>query len=105
MIGQLDRRIQFLSRTVTQTATGEPSRSWSSFLTCWAQVEESSGGETITADTPTVTHELLFTVRYRSTITELLRILYNGKNYQITHIEEIERRNYLKITASIPDNE
>jgi SPP1 family predicted phage head-tail adaptor len=105
MIGELDRRISIWTPTATQTATGEPLRTYTLLRTCWAQVIESGGNESIIADTPTVTRDLFFTIRYYSGITEKMRIIYNSTNYNITHIEEIDRRNYLKLTASKPDNE
>jgi len=68
-------------------------------------VEDAGGNESIAAETPTVTSDLNFTIRHIAGITEKMRITYNGVNYGIKHKEEIDRKRYLKITASIPDNE
>jgi SPP1 family predicted phage head-tail adaptor len=105
MIGELDRRITISEATVLQSATGEPVRTWAVTRTCWANVEYSGGSETIITDTPTVKADKFFTIRYTTAISEKSRIIYDGKAYNVTHIEEIDRKRYLKVTASIPDNE
>jgi len=105
MIGELDRRITIYSHTDTQSATGEPIRSWSLIRTCWAFVELAGGSETIIGNTPTVRSDKTFTIRYSSVINENVRIEFEGQKYNIQHIEEIDRKRYMKISATIPDNE
>lgn len=105
MIGELDRRVVLYSFTETQSASGMPTKSWSIYRTVWAFVEDGGGAETITAEAPTPKANLFFTIRYNSAITEKYRILYNSVKYNITHIEEIDRKRYLKLTAMKPDNE
>ena len=104
-IGELDRRINLYTYTQTQSQTGEPVRSWTLLAAVWALVEYSGGSENIIADTPTATADIFFTIRYRSSITEKIRVEYHGVSYNVTHIEEIDRKRYLKLSASKPDNQ
>ena len=104
-IGEMDRRINLYNPTVAKSATGEPTRTFTLLKACFAKVEYSGGTENIITDAPTVTAEMYFTIRYCTGVTEKTRIEYHSVNYNITHIEEIGRKMFYKLSASKPDNE
>lgn len=103
-IGELDRRVNLFSYTETQSSTGQAVKTFTLYKAVWAKVEYGGGSEAITSDAPTPMADLYFIVRYDANITEKTRVEYRGVKYNITHIEEVERKVYLKLTASKPDN-
>ena len=98
-IGNLDRQITIQTPTLTQDEYGEAVTTWSTLATTWAWVRYKSGGEAIFASKDTATADCIFTIRYRSGITEKLRIVYESVNYDILHIAEVGRRKYMELTA------
>ena len=104
-IGELDRRIDLYNPTETVSDSGEPGRSFTLYKQTWAKVEATTGSENVTGDKITVTAEMSFVVRYDSGITELTRITYRSVDYNITHIEEIDRKVLMRLLASKPDNQ
>lgn len=99
MIGELDRRIALQNFTSTQAADGEMTRTWSTAATVWAWVRFGSGSERMIADKNTVVGDCIFTIRYRTGVTEKTRIVLDSVNYDIVHIAERDRKMYLELTA------
>ncbi len=100
--GKLDRRITFQSHIKTTDAYGEQVESWSDTLTVWAFVEQdftNSTDEETQADKITAIGVTAFSIRYRSGITEQMRINFEGTIYNILAIAEIPRRVGIKIRA------
>lgn len=98
-LGSLDRRITLQNYTATQSDYGESIPTYSTLATVWAMVKPINGNESVTADKITVKADCLFTIRYRTSVTEKTRIVYNSVNYDITNISEVGRRKYLELTA------
>lgn len=101
---KLDRRITIEKPTTTQAADNQTIDTWSTFISCWASVRPTRGNEQIEAEMPFASHTLDFIIRYRTTITEQMRIAYKGKTYQIKSILEIGRNEGLRITAQWSDH-
>lgn len=99
MIGKLDRRITLQTYTSTRSEFGESTPSYATLVIVWAWVRFGSGQERMLADKNTVTADAIFTIRWRTGITEKTRIVWDGVNYDIIHIAEAERRKYLALTA------
>lgn len=98
--GKLDRRITFESPPTGKDNGGELSGSWGFEFSCWANVKTQASVEAVQEGTEAVTDTLIFTIRYRSTITSDMRILYNSQYYQIvSNPVELRRNEYLQITA------
>lgn len=103
-IGELDRRVDLYNYTETQSTTGQPAKTWTLYKSVFAKIEYGGGSESITAASPTPVADLFFVVRYDTLITEKTRVYYRGVKYNITHIEEVERKLFYRLTASKPDN-
>lgn len=99
MIGKLDRRITLQTMTSTRGDMGEDVQTYSTLVIVWAWVRFGSGQERMLADKNTVTADAIFTIRWRSGITEKTRISWDGTTYDIIHIAEAERKKYLALTA------
>ncbi len=100
--GQLDRRIEIQEPTETRTARGSVTETWTTIARVWAGLSFPSSGnaESIEADQLVATTRVVFTIRYRDTITEKMRIVYGNENYSIIPpIEEQGRKTYLLIRA------
>jgi SPP1 family predicted phage head-tail adaptor len=95
MIGKFNRKILIQKVTVTTGETGQPVETWTTYREKWARLTYESGLERFEADKETAVNVVKFWIRYESTITEQMRVYYSGCYYDILHIEEVGRRQYL----------
>jgi len=98
-LGDLYNKIQIQSPPTGKDTGGELSGSWSHVCSPWASVKHVSSAETKDEGTEAVADTLNFTIRYRSGISSEMRILYDGKIWQITGIKPIGRDEYLEIAT------
>lgn len=106
--GKMDRRITLQRASETDdgfSSAGE--KTWSDLATVWAEVEQISDGERWRAGAveATVTHR--FRIRYSSAVSDLGpedRVLYQGREFNISAVKELGRRKKLEITASAEDS-
>ena len=104
-IGELDRRVDLYRFTETVSDTGEHAKSWTLIKSCFAKYEPISGTENITAGQPTPVADVAFVVRYDSSISEADRIVFHSTNWNIFHIEEVERLVFMRLLCNKPDNQ
>lgn len=99
--GLLDRRITLQSRTVAANAYNEQIETWTDILDVWAKVEyPATGSDEITQSGLNVAFQrVMFTIRHRNDIGFVERIVYKSETYDIERIEEIGRKQYLKLTT------
>lgn len=86
----LNRKIELQQLVKTPTATGGFTQVWTSVAFLWASIKNTSGSELLHADQLGATSFSDFTIRYRSNINELMKIVYRGVDYQIRHINNLE---------------
>jgi SPP1 family predicted phage head-tail adaptor len=102
-IGRLDRRITFKQKvTGTDESNQEKVLGWEDIdtsPTVWASVEENSGSENIQANQLRGVETAVFTIRYRTDISVLNVIVYQGLKWDIHFIGELGRKRFLKIVA------
>ena len=102
-IGRMDRRIDIEQDTASSADSyGQIVPSWGALDTVWAQVTP-SGNETHEGNQDHATRTTEFRIRYRSDVTEKMRIKYpasSGDIYDIESIIEIGRQEGLDITAT-----
>lgn len=100
---KLDRRITIEQRTDTRNGIGEAVATWLTLASVWAERVPLRGKELFAAQqvVPEVEHK--YRLRWRSDITESMRIVDDGVTYGIQHIAEIGRRRGLEITARRPE--
>lgn len=105
--GDLDRLITIQSLTVTQNDLNEDIEEWSDYLTnIAAQVKPLTNRELWAASqvNSEITHR--FIIRWREGINERMRIVYDGKYWNLSTPLEIGRREGLSIWAwAYPERE
>ena len=93
-IGELNRKITI--RQLTNTPDGQggfESDSWSNFAQPWARLKPMKGGEKVHADRLTTNQLTQCMIRYISGITTKMQVLYNGDEYQIRSIVNVDEAN------------
>lgn len=102
-VGQLDRRVTLFETIKTQNEIGEEKEIDSVLCVPWAKIDEVSGGEEIEGKVLHRTNRT-FIVRFRNEINSKgneLKIEYEGTCYNITHVKQIGRREYLELQCVI----
>jgi len=100
-IGRLRERMQIHFATESVNDYGERVRAWAGLGTFWANVEYNqqpkeaeSGGQ------DTVMTRVLFTMRYNTNVSELQRVFYAGRLYDVEVISISEDRQYMTLTTN-----
>jgi SPP1 family predicted phage head-tail adaptor len=105
--GELDRRIDLQSATITNDANyNEPVKSWSTYATVWAKMEHHTArgewSEGAVSAREYAQFGLFFTIRYRSDVLPEHRIVFEGDNYElIGRPREVGRRQFLKVQVRL----
>ena len=98
--GELNKRITFQRLTITTNENGFEVEEWEDFKTVWAAVTNLHGREYFEAATVQRENTVKFTIRYTKDINTSMRILFQGKQYNITSIDNIKYKNvYMEIKA------
>ena len=96
----MDRRIIFAIRSETQNSLGEMIETWPVFATVWAQVKNMAGREKIDANARRADADVQFMILWLADVVPTMRIVFDGRNYDILAIAEIGRRDGLRILAN-----
>lgn len=106
-IGKMDRRITFQQEVSANNEFNEIEVSgWEDVVTVWAQVQDEDSTvnrEAYISDQMTALRTLNFIIRYRTGLTEKMRIEYNGQYFGIRAIVEPDRRKSLIVKATLLD--
>ena len=86
----LNRKVELQSLTKTPTASGGFTDVWTSVAFLWAKIKNASGSELIHADQLGAVAFSDFTIRYRANISESMKLIYRGTEFQIRHINNLE---------------
>jgi SPP1 family predicted phage head-tail adaptor len=101
--GRLDRMITIESLTQTRDAEGGMVDTWTTFATSWAMIKNLSGNERSVTPHGGVAAEARteFTIRYLSGVTAKMRVTYDGKYYNIAHVNDFEESHrFMVLTCS-----
>lgn len=101
--GKMNRHItieQFTAATPAQDATGEPSGTWTTYTSAWAEKYDVGGKERFMGSERQAEVSSVFRVYYDSGITHAMRIVCDNINYDIQWINEIGYRDGLEIRAT-----
>lgn len=102
--GELDRRITLQTASGAADLYGETNATWYDVADLWAKIEWGKGDETEDANQVAASDTVTFTIRYR-TVTHRMRILYDGKYYDIESIGEAGgRKRFLKLVTKLWDS-
>jgi len=102
----MDRRITLQRATLAANAYGERAETWGTLATVWAEIQykEGSGREAVQSDQLYSRQPVHFIIRYSSDVASIRpsdRVAYNSDNYQIEAIQEIGRREGLRIVTTL----
>lgn len=98
--GQLDRRVTILRRSLRNTpGSNEQREQFDELATVYAKVEPMSGREFFQASEVYQEETLKVTIRYRQDVNEKDRLSYRGRDYNLVHLAEIGRLEYLELLA------
>lgn len=96
MIGRMDRKITFQTRTEqTSGLSNEKKDVWTDYVTVWAEMLPARGTTKEQAGQMIDVGEDVYRIWYRDDITHDMRVVHNGVNKAITSMEEFGRRNKL----------
>lgn len=90
-VGKLDRYITLQSVSTAVDAYGQPIETFSTLASVWARIDYKSEVEKFENEQLKAVSSIDFTIRYRTDITEMMRISYASNIYQIIGISEIGR--------------
>ena len=85
-IGSLRNRITVQNYTVTYNDLNEEIKTWTDFVTVWAEVMINQGREFWGAKKLNAELSGIIKIRFNHDITELMQIPYDGQTYQITAV-------------------
>jgi SPP1 family predicted phage head-tail adaptor len=98
--GDLDRLIELQTRTVSDTDYGHRQETWVTVATLWAKVQQGKVTEQTRNSDEIAIERIKFTIRYRSNLSNLWRIVYQGRIYKIIGApQEVGRRHWHVINA------
>lgn len=103
--GRMNRRIQLQADSVAQDEYGEDVESWVTFATVWAELLNQKATERYTGNQRVGMQTFTWRIRYRSDVTNLSRVVYDGKNYLVEGVTEGEglKRELILTTTAILD--
>jgi SPP1 family predicted phage head-tail adaptor len=82
--GDLRERITFQQRAPGVDVLGRPSGAWGDYATVWAKAEPLRGREFFAAGQMQTSTDVRFVIRYRTDITNTMRIMWRSEPYEIT---------------------
>lgn len=101
--GKLRHRITIQRKEQTQNPnTGAMTTTWATVATVWAAVEPLSAREFIAAQAVQSDVSVRITMRYRPGITSAMRLLHDGKTYNITGVlaDKASGREYITLPCA-----
>lgn len=105
-IGRLDRRIVIEEPVNVSDIYNQPvSTTWSEVATVWANMHDGVGSEDYQADQLTAQRITTFTIRYRTGLRETMRVLFEGRYYNIQGIKSPDRKRTLELRTILLDEE
>lgn len=103
-IGERRMRVVFQSHTVTQDATGEPDKTWTTIATQWALVQPLKGSERLRANETQAELTTRIVTRNSSQLNALTpgdRATWSGRTYDIRSvIHRDHRRKELEVLCT-----
>ena len=104
-LGSLDHKITIRQPVITTNSGNEQVITYSDFAVVWAKKVNKSGSESQQSFEHTAIVETIFTIRYLAGLTDKMIIVDDDSlQYNITFINEIERRKYFQVSCFRRDN-
>lgn len=99
-IGVMRERLAIQTNTPSVDAEGQPVASWATTVTVWGRAEFLSGRELEAMQKINSQIVTRFTVRYRADITELMRVSWRSKNWNINAVMPDEGKDFIALLVS-----
>lgn len=97
--GALDRRITIIQPTEAISAAGEVTMTWANLSVVPAMYKPLNSTERFGANAVRTERACKFHIRYRSDVTEKMRVTYGTETYRIIAINELGRREGLELVC------
>lgn len=99
-IGELRHKITLQKFTIIVNENGFEDETWIDFKILWAEVAKLHGREYFAAAAVKAENTVKFIIRYTEGIDESMRVLFKGKQYNISSIDNIKYANkFIEIKA------
>jgi len=99
-IGEMRHRITFQRVTPSVNENGFESEVPQDYKTVWAEASNLSGKEYFSAAQVNEENTVKFTIRFLEGLDQTMKILFQGKAYNITAIDDIKyKKRYIEIKA------
>lgn len=90
--GLLRHRLVIQRAVETKDTLGGDVQTWATLATVWGQVRPLSGREAYESQRVTTTASHFMTIRYREDIAPQMRVVWHGRTFEITFIENTDGR-------------
>lgn len=99
--GRLDKKVLFYSKSSTRGDYNESTDIWTTLaLTTWGEVTYAGGDAMLSNEEKFYSGVIFLKVRYNSIIVETMRVYIRTMWYSITYIEELGRKEGLRLTLN-----
>jgi SPP1 family predicted phage head-tail adaptor len=101
--GALDRRVTIRRAAISYGTFNDPVSTWLDLITVWAAARRVTDIEQFRAQEIGAEVTARFTIRYSSEVADLGpadRLAFEGREYNITGVRELGRREWLEISAA-----
>ncbi len=104
-IGDLRERIIIQEPIISRSLSGQEVIEWRDVCTVSANLKRANTGsyEGVDGDAILSSTRVIFTIRYRKGLTEKMRIMCNGRFYNIHYIHDDSQEMYIRIVANRVD--
>lgn len=96
--GRLDTKASFYTKSSARGDYNESTDTYTLSFSTWGEVTYAGGDVIVSNEERFYSGTIFLRVRYRSTITETMRVYIGSDKYRITYIEELGRKEGLKLT-------
>lgn len=98
--GVLDKRVIIQQKVLGQDGSGQPVETWSDVVTVWAQEKFLRGDERFQSRQIVGKSMMTLKIRYRSGISTLNRVSYDGKFWDISDVRRLGRKDMIELDIS-----
>ena len=101
LTSDLNKLITFEKESTTKNRVGTPTESYVFLKTKYAELYVTGGASSYGADGTIPFTNDVFVIRYDEDINYKCRIIYNNQYYKIEHIEEVGRKQFMRIKTIV----
>jgi len=95
-----DKRVRVEKYTNTAAVGYAETKEWTFLKWSWSNISFKGGGMTFFEEGKNAFSRVVLTLRYDVDITYDCRFLYDNQYYYVYHIEDVDRKKYMRITST-----